>query len=305
MTSNLRAELGKIINNSLSVDEFLDNFKIVIQHVKNSEKSLSEKIDKKCSDAEQQVNFYSNKLEKMVDEYQNTINQMKDDNETTLNNLKKWALQRVGDLFIKNSINDKLSEKLQEVNIKLAELNTIKTPSTRDVVDEAVSIVEERVLAKIPEQKSIELPKIPTIEDIEADLPKLGLEIRNALELLQDDERLDSSAIKGLDELIKKVEKLSQTKQTTTFVGGGSSGGGRIVKSYDLSDQLNGVTKVFSLPAMWRIISVLGSSAPAAGFRQTTDWVYDAGAHTLTFTNEIDASTTLAAGQVITLIFSE
>lgn len=303
MTNNLRTELGKIINNSLSVDEFLDNFKIVIQHVKNSEKSLSEKIDKKCSDAEQQVNFYSNKLEKMVDEYQNTINQMKDDNETTLGNLKKWALQRVGDLFIKNNINNKLSEKLQEVNIKLAELNTIKAPSTRDVVDEVASIVEERILVKIPEQKSIELPKIPTIEDIEADLPKLGLEIRNALELLQDDERLDSSAIKGLDELIKKVEKLSEVKQTTRFIGGGGGVGKHNTFYYDLSSYLDGVTKTFALPAAWKVIGVhSGGSAPAT-FRPTVDFIWTP--NSITFTSEVEASTTLAAGQTIMVVCLE
>lgn len=50
------------------------------------------------------------------------------------------------------------------------------------------------------------LPLIPTIEEIEADLPKLGEPIRDGLELLKGDERLDISAIKGVG---KRLAKLS------------------------------------------------------------------------------------------------
>jgi collagen triple helix repeat protein len=41
-------------------------------------------------------------------------------------------------------------------------------------------------------------PSIPTIDDIEADLPKLGQPIRDSLELLQNDERLDRKAVRGI-----------------------------------------------------------------------------------------------------------
>lgn len=51
-------------------------------------------------------------------------------------------------------------------------------------------------------------PLIPTIEVIEADLPKLGAPIRDALELLTGDDRLDKSAIKGLDEEFKRLEEV-------------------------------------------------------------------------------------------------
>lgn len=49
-------------------------------------------------------------------------------------------------------------------------------------------------------------PLIPKIQDIEQQIPQLGEEIRNALELLEGDERLDKSAIKGLEESLKKLD---------------------------------------------------------------------------------------------------
>ena len=115
--------------------------------------------------------------------------------------------------------------------------------------------------------------------------------IRKALK-----KKLRISDIKGLQEELKK--------RGQTIMTGGGSGGGHIVKAYDLSDQLNGTLKTFSLPAFWRIISVHSSSFPNA-FRPTTDFTSDASAFTITFTSEILSSSTLAAGQTIIVTYSE
>lgn len=48
----------------------------------------------------------------------------------------------------------------------------------------------------------------PNIEDIEKDLPKLGTAIRDALELLEGEDRLDASAIKGLPQFIENTKKV-------------------------------------------------------------------------------------------------
>lgn len=53
------------------------------------------------------------------------------------------------------------------------------------------------------------------LDRIEKDLPKLGNAIRDSLELLQDEERLDSSAIKGLEKI------LSTDGKPTQMFGGG------------------------------------------------------------------------------------
>jgi len=64
------------------------------------------------------------------------------------------------------------------------------------------------------------LPQIPTIQQIEENLPKNGEFYRDALELLKDDDRLDKTAIKGLDDY-DEVSRLA--KQPKTIYGGGST----------------------------------------------------------------------------------
>ena len=50
-------------------------------------------------------------------------------------------------------------------------------------------------------------PLIPTVEQVAFNLPKVGKSIRDSLELLQGDERLDKSAIKGLEDEFKGVRE--------------------------------------------------------------------------------------------------
>lgn len=57
------------------------------------------------------------------------------------------------------------------------------------------------------------VPLIPKIQDLEKQIPQLGEPIRDSLELLVGDDRLDKSAIKGLEEFTRRAE---------TFIGGGS-----------------------------------------------------------------------------------
>lgn len=57
----------------------------------------------------------------------------------------------------------------------------------------------DSIVKRATEQVSKQLKdSIPTIDQIEQDLPKLGESVRNSLELLKDDERISSDAIKGL-----------------------------------------------------------------------------------------------------------
>lgn len=62
---------------------------------------------------------------------------------------------------------------------------------------------------------------VPTIEDIENDIPKLGERIRDSLELLTGEDRLNKKAIDGIEELEKKVDKIA--KQGTSIVYGQSN----------------------------------------------------------------------------------
>ena len=137
------------------------------------------------------------------------------------------------------------------------------------------------------------------IETIEADLPKLGEKVRDSLELLQDEDKLKIESIKDLRKELNELRRLKQT-----IIGGAGATGGHVVKAYDISPDLNGSTKTFSLPAFWRIISIVSSSFPTA-FRLTTDYTVDGSLFQITFTSEIDAGTTLASGQTIIITYSE
>lgn len=95
-----------------------------------------------------------------------------------------------------------------------------KTPTSQELLtlikplipntDDSIREAEERI------KKSI-----PTIEEIENTIPSLKESIRDGLELLKEDERLDKSAIKGIEDLEEKINKI---EKTPTVGGGGTRG---------------------------------------------------------------------------------
>ena len=136
--------------------------------------------------------------------------------------------------------------------------------------------------------------EIKIIEKLEKDLPMFGTAFRDGLELLQGDERLDAAAIKNLEKYLK---------EEITYLGGGATGGRRVTY-YDLSDSLDGSTKVFSLPAFYKIISVHSSAQPFI-LRPTTDYTTDGATMQITFTSAVDETITLATGQSLLIVYAE
>lgn len=128
--------------------------------------------------------------------------------------------------------------------------------------------------------------------------PDTADDIRNKLELLPEGEKLK---IEAIEDLRKELDELKKNASRGTGVIVQSRGQ---IKLYDLSDQLDGNTKTFSLPTFWRVLTVQSTSTPNA-FRPTIDYTTDASAMTITFTSEIDAASTLAAGQTLTVLYAE
>jgi len=129
--------------------------------------------------------------------------------------------------------------------------------------------------------------------------PDLAETIVAKLESLEDDERLDVKAIKGIEELVKRLEKKIDGK---VFYGGGSGGKGRI-KSYNLQPFLNGITKTFNLPAFWTIVAVHSQGSSPTTFLPLTDYTFDSSS--ITFTSQVNASTTLSGNEAIIVIYEE
>lgn len=77
----------------------------------------------------------------------------------------------------------------------------------KDVAAQIAAVKE--LIPTIPQlpdfQAMLDAIKIPTLEDLIKDLPRLAPAVRDALELLQDEERLDASAIKNLPQAIQQT----------------------------------------------------------------------------------------------------
>ena len=97
------------------------------------------------------------------------------------------------------------AELLKLIKPLIPKVNDGKTPTKNEIleiikqlipnIEDIVQIAKSDVMAEI-------IPQIPTIEKIEQDIPKLGNAIRDSLELLQGDERLSKTAIKGLEKVV-------------------------------------------------------------------------------------------------------
>lgn len=142
--------------------------------------------------------------------------------------------------------------------------------------DEMQIVAEVLAQIKLPEQK----------ENI-VDGPD---EIRNKLELLLGDERLDKSAIKGLEELEAKVDKMPTRIQTPAK--------SYQVRTKDASSQCDGANKAFTVGGThFGIIGVFCTSSPTV-YRPVIDYTITATGITLT-----DAVIAPEGGQTLIIQF--
>ena len=163
--------------------------------------------------------------------------------------------------------------KEQETGMNFIKDKVSKLKNGDDGISPVLQDIVEEVLTQLPEQK-----------DILLDSPK----------------QFRDKVIPIIEELIKEILKDIKGLKTR-FVGGGIVGRD-IIKEHDLSSSLNGTLKTFALPAFWRILEVTSSSFPIT-FRKTVDYTTNELTMEITFTSEVDASTMLASGQSITILY--
>lgn len=110
-------------------------------------------------------------------------------------------------------------------------------------------------------------------------------------------EYINPERIRGLRGIMKQVDDIGKFPR-----GAVASGVGDLSLKFfvdDLSSQLDGSTKTFTITQNRIILDVQSSSFPHA-FRQTTDFTISGiSRETITFTDQIDASITLASGQTL------
>jgi hypothetical protein len=146
-----------------------------------------------------------------------------------------------------SSLEEKVDTKLSKVKNGLDGQNGERGSDGKDGQDSDPQIVAE--IASKMTQEALK-PLIPTIEAIEADIPRLGAPIRDSLELLQGNERLEISAIKDLQD---KLDELKKEFGKTRFVGGGTSDIGvqaslaRLIKTETPVGNIDGVNKTYTV----------------------------------------------------------
>ena len=178
---NLQTLLSALRKDHLGREEFLKEFERVLAFVKQLKNTNKQVI----SGAYERVNLLALRL--------------KENNEQDIEKAKLEMTGLIEDYLSK--VETATNQKMREVDEKVKELkNGI---DGKDADEQAIA---DRVLREV---------QSPIIEKIEKNLPKLGEPIRDALELLDGDQRLDKSAIRGLDELLEK-----HNGQNIPYVGG-------------------------------------------------------------------------------------
>ena len=173
------------------------------------------------------------------------------------------------------------------------------TPS----IQELESIIKPLIPEPIPGEdgktpsvtvlRKIIKPLIPSPIKGDDGSPDTGEEIIQKVNEDKSDRLIRKGKVEGMDE----IEQMARTADANARSLGGS---GSFVYAHDLSASLDGVTKTFTLPANARVILAFASSTPGV-FRPTID--YTTTASTITFTSEISAASTLAAGQTVIILY--
>lgn len=115
-----------------------------------------------------------------------------------------------------------------KVNLNINKEELKKKLDIRDGIDGVSPNIEDVAL----EASKLVKVVVPTVEDIAEDLPKMGERIRDGLEILSGDERLEFSAIKDSEKILEEIKEAKKSGTTTAGWG-----------AHPLTIQESGVTK--------------------------------------------------------------
>lgn len=248
-----------------------DNQKEELQRMLNS--LDPERLSKKdFVDAFEQIVILIKRLEKRNDD---TVRQLTETLATVSDKLKDLSFVEVHK-EISKKLDSALTEQDSGMNLIRDKVSRLKngndgiSPKIKDVIAGVLSQIS------IPKQKEI---------------------------LLDSPKQFKNKVVPIIEELLKGITKEIKSLKNRPISMSGGVGGGH-VKVFDLSDQLDGSAKTFSLPAYWRVLTVDLSSFPNA-LRSTVDFTTNESTMEITFTSEIDAATSLSAGQTCIITYAE
>jgi hypothetical protein len=240
-------EVLKIVDNELTKKDLVDFISTITTYAKkikeSNEKNFSEKMVYFSDDIGKLKDKFSNELsnlhkkydsaidnlvnkenkkvvKKFSDKFQNRIKEV----EKVSGNFSKEYKSKLSDVDLNftNFIKD-LNEKLEDANERVEELQNIHVQEGEDIAEKASKL---------------------SVDKIEKSIPELGERIRDALELLRGDDRLEMSAIKGLEEEIEKLREELKRKGGGMLIGGLQNAGEGIETP---SGTINGTNKEFNV----------------------------------------------------------
>ena len=211
--------------------------------------SLVLKIEKRNSEAVELLEkTYSRLSEKVRDDYISSLSDFK----------KEFS----------KFVNTQIEKITESVDKKMKMVRDGKDADETQIIKNVISQI------KLPEQKEIILDNAG--------------QIRDKLEILKGEDRLDKSAIRGLDDLLKSGYMIEKP----IFSFGGRRGS--VLRAVDLSSQCDGIIKAFTLPIdVRKVFGLFGTQFPVQ-FAPTGDW--SVSGRTLTLGDSVGAP---AIGQTL------
>jgi len=206
-------ELLKIANDGLTRAEFIDSFKAALKQIALVEQKLIGKIDAKLQVADTEISASADALKELKQEFQLAVQETKDSNETTFANVKKRTIEAIDTLFMKMRLNDKFNElagQHEQMSVAMDKKMKIEMSSMKSE-HEAMMQKMDSAMPDTEKMMTEMMAKMP---------PETPETIRDSLETLKKDERLDISAIKGLDTLEKGISDraIGILDQRTSFL---------------------------------------------------------------------------------------
>jgi len=233
--------LEAINSGSPSYEEVAKSIATIIQTVKEINTTLEQKLIDRIDN---KLNTAGEKLKEQEGEFSEIIKEAKEESESTLSSFRKRTLEKINSVFTKSQVNQKLSEVLKSA-IKVSneiqkEFNEKITEIDKQLSKEEITEIVEEVFST---KKIDETPE----------------DLRDKLENLNGDERLELSAIKGLKEALDKASGANKVS--------GLFGTRRIFQPYldRFTADTDGATKIFYLkrePLRTDNIEVSGTDFP-------------------------------------------
>jgi len=206
------------------------------------------------------------------------LKRIKEGNDTMITQLRSEIKTLQGKISSDNDTNTKnlkgmsdanIASILKKFDVKSAEIDQVisEIKNGENGVDADEDIITDKVLGRI---------KIPTIEELKNDLPKMKEEVRDAFELLEGDERPNISVIKGLRSYLRKLEERLNGNL------GRVSGGGlnvsainiRFIDDEILTGTINGTNKDFTIAHSPSPVTSLKIYRGGARQRITEDYTF-------------------------------